>query len=70
MKPTHALMVIVTAAVSACSNQQMYDGIQQNRIQHCERYPDSQYNECVAQYQKDYREYERERQELLKKGEL
>ncbi|QIL91040.1 hypothetical protein GNX18_15610 [Microbulbifer sp. SH-1] len=65
MKPTYVLMAIAATALAACSNQQLYDGIQQNRIQHCERYPDSQYAQCVAQYQKDYREYERERQELL-----
>lgn len=68
MKSTCALIVIVATALSACSNRQIYDGIQQNRIQHCEKYPDSQYNECVAQYQKDYRDYERDRQELLKDG--
>ncbi|WP_043320152.1 hypothetical protein [Microbulbifer sp. HZ11] len=70
MKSGIALSSLVLAPLFlvACSNQQIYDGIQQNRLHNCEKYPDAQYEECVADYQKDYRTYERERQALLKQG--
>ncbi|MCQ3829098.1 hypothetical protein HXX02_06550 [Microbulbifer elongatus] len=63
---TLSCLIFSPLLVSACSNQQIYEGIQQNRLQNCEKYPDAQYAECLARHQKDYEEYERERQALLK----
>ncbi len=52
--------------LQACSQQQVYDAVQQNRQLECQKLPDSQYEECMKQYSEPYKEYERERQELLR----
>ena len=65
-----ALLALLTAALlsalSACTNRQIYNAIQQNRLNECEKMVDAQREQCVAQYQKNYDDYEREREEILK----
>ena len=64
---TKPLVVVVVAAVSlvsACSNQQLYDTVQHNNEIECSKLPQAQYEECMAEIDQPYDEYERERQEL------
>ena len=54
--------------LTACSNQQLYQAIQENRQQECRRTSPSPvaYEECMQAYRQSYTDYERERQALLK----
>lgn len=63
---TWILAALALGLVQACSQQQVYDAIQQNRQLECQKLPGSQYEECMKQYSEPYKEYERERQELLR----
>jgi hypothetical protein len=60
-----AALALGLGLVQACSHQQVYDAVQQNRQFECQKLPGSQYEECMEQYSEPYEEYERERQELL-----
>ena len=59
------LLLLAAWLLQACSNQQVYDAIQQNRQLECQKLPGTQYEDCMKQYSEPYQEYERERQELL-----
>ena len=63
---TWIVMLVASWLVQACSQQQVYDAIQQNRQLECQKLPGTQYEECMKQYSEPYKEYERERQELLR----
>ena len=63
---TWIVMLVASWLVQACSQQQVYDAIQQNRQLECQKLPGTQYEECMKQYSEPYEEYERERQELLR----
>lgn len=58
-------MALMLWLVPACSHQQVYDAVQQNRQLECQKLPGTQYEECMKQFSEPYEEYERERQELL-----
>lgn len=60
---TIAIALLLTGA---CTNQQIYDAAQQNRALECQKYPDTRYEECMATVEKDYEEYEREREKAAK----
>jgi len=46
----------------ACTNQNVYELVRQNRLQECEKLPSSAvYDECIKQHKETYDEYERKR---------
>lgn len=47
--------------LGACSSQEAYHAIQENRRAECEKLPDRQREECLEDYQMSYEEYERAR---------
>lgn len=51
--------------VSACSNRQLYNAVQENRKAKCDEMPDAQRAECLEQYQKSYEEYDRGRRQVI-----
>lgn len=53
--------------LSGCSQHQMYDSIQVNQRNECERLSGIQRDECLKQLGPDYQTYERQRRELLEK---
>lgn len=59
--PGSLLMIL---ALSTCSNEAMYQSIQQDGLRGCEEIPIAQQASCKAQYQKDYATYKRERDAL------
>ncbi len=59
-------LVLFALALSACSNRQVYDAIQNNRQLECQKLPGTQYEECMKQFSEPYDEYRRERDELTK----
>ena len=55
--------MLTASALTACSNEQAYRAIQENRLQDCELQPIPRQANCRAQYEMPYNEYERLRQE-------
>lgn len=50
---------------TGCTSKDLYNAVQQNRLQKCSELYGPQREECEAQYQKDYETYNRERAEVL-----
>jgi len=61
-----AALLLCALALSACSNRQVYDAIQQNQQLECQKLPGTQYEECMKQVSEPYDAYKRERDELKK----
>lgn len=59
------LAAIGFLALSACSNQAMYNSIQISQEEECRKLPPGQQEQCFARIDTDYGEYERQRQEVL-----
>ena len=59
-----AISMLISCSLSACSNQQIYTAIQENRKTECMKLPASEYDECMEGYTKSYAEYEKERQKF------
>jgi hypothetical protein len=66
LKSRPAVLLLCALVLSACSNRQVYDAIQQNRQLECQKLPGSQYEECMKQVSEPYDTYRRERDELTK----
>jgi len=49
----------VIAILSGCSNEQLYNGIQQNRASACPKYPPSQYEACLRRHSRSYEDYKK-----------
>jgi hypothetical protein len=60
-----AFYAVSLCLLCACSNQAIYDGIQENRRNKCRELPQGQYEKCMAQYEQPYDDYARERREML-----
>lgn len=65
--------VLLSLFVSApllcsCSSKELYNAVQENRLQQCQTLYGAQREECEAQYQKDYETYKRERSEVINEG--
>lgn len=53
--------------VLACSNQQTYEAIQDDRLRECQKLPPAAADKCMQQHDLPYEDYQREREEALKK---
>ena len=58
-------MSCILLTVQACSSASMYESVRYNRQVECRELPDSQYEDCMQQYQKDYKSYEQKREEVM-----
>ena len=63
-----SVIYICASLLIACTNQEIYDAVQENRQQECQKLPPSAYEECIKQHSEPYDGYERRRQEALKKN--
>lgn len=59
------LVPLLVGTLSGCTNRNLYQAIQQNRLQRCEEIPIPQQANCRAQYQQSYEDYKSERDALL-----
>lgn len=59
------LVVVITLNLCACTNQQMYNSVQTNRQNECEKLQTVQRQECLKRLGMPYDKYEDERQKLL-----
>ena len=52
-------------AIGGCSNQAIYENVQQDRKRECEQLQAHDRQRCLAGYERSYEEYEEEREKLL-----
>ena len=60
---TIALLMLL--ALGACSNQQVYNNVQVNQKNECEKLQLTQRQDCLNKLSPDYNEYEAERKKLI-----
>ncbi|MDP5187969.1 MULTISPECIES: hypothetical protein [unclassified Alishewanella] len=65
---TRLTSLLLLFTLAGCSNKAVYQNLQLNKKQQCQQLPVSQYDECMRSIPLTYEEYERERQEVLKKS--
>ena len=51
--------------LASCTNRDVYDSLQANNRNECMKLPQSQYDDCMADANKSYAEYEQERKEAI-----
>jgi PBP1b-binding outer membrane lipoprotein LpoB len=54
-------------ATAGCSNKAAYQNLQLNKKQECRRLPVTEYDDCMREMAQSYEEYERQRQQAIKK---
>jgi hypothetical protein len=57
-------LLLLCLGATGCSNQQVYNAIQESQRVDCQQYPDTRYEECMQQLEKPYGDYEEEREAL------
>jgi hypothetical protein len=56
-----SLSLITVILIAGCSNEQIYNSMQENQRMECGKLPGAQYEECMREFNTSYKEYERER---------
>lgn len=62
-----AALAAIVFAGTGCSNKAVYQNLQLNKKQECRRLPVTEYDECMRGMDQSYEEYERQRQQAIKK---
>jgi hypothetical protein len=60
-------VLLMVIGLNACTNQQVYNSVQTNQKNECEKLQTIQREECMKRLSLSYDKYEAERQTLLKK---
>ena len=57
----HAVLffTILLLSTAGCSDRQMYEAMQKRGRVECQTLPESQYEECMKDYQESYEDYKR-----------
>jgi len=57
----HAILLVSILAISTagCSDRQMYEAMQKRGRVECQTLPESQYEDCIKDYQQSYDDYKR-----------
>ena len=58
-------IVVLALLLAACTHEQVYNSVQQNQQLECSKLPQVRYEECMKEFDESYKDYARERQELL-----
>lgn len=66
MKTNFGIFVLA-ASLCSCTNQQLYDSVQNNNVLECNKLQMAQREDCLKRIAPSYDKYEAERQKLLKK---
>jgi hypothetical protein len=51
--------LLMLLALAGCTDQQIYETVQNNQQLECQRYPDTRYEECMRQSGTSYEEYKK-----------
>lgn len=65
MKAITLLCLLFT--VVSCSNKGVYQDLQRNKRNECMQVPPAEYDRCMRSMEQSYEDYERQRQEALKR---
>jgi hypothetical protein len=49
----------------SCTHEQVFNAVQQNQQLECSKLPQVRYEACMKEFDESYKDYERERQEIL-----
>ena len=60
-----AQIACLALLLTACSNRAVYDNLQHNQLQECDRAPLSEYEVCKEGASMSFEDYQRERQQVL-----
>lgn len=60
------LLIAVMVLLAGCGNRAIYENVQVHNQNACGKAPPLEYQDCLERADKSYREYLRERKELLK----
>lgn len=61
------LVICLLLGVIGCSNKAAYQNLKLNKQQQCMRAPVAEYDKCMQNMDQSYEEYERQRQQALKR---
>lgn len=64
-KPMAFLSLGISLLTVACTNQQAYQAVQNNRLHECQKMPPSAAEKCTEQHGQTFEDYQRHRQETL-----
>ena len=64
LKPSLLGMSILL--LTACSQQQLYDAVQQGQQVECQKLQGEQYQQCMEKFAKSYQQYQQEREQVKK----
>ena len=59
-----AYVLLVSVLLAGCSNQQLYNAVQDSQKVDCQKYPDTRYEKCMEEFSVPYEEYESDRRGL------
>lgn len=59
-------LIALISVITGCTNKQVYTAVQQNRQFECQKLPQSQYEECMKDYDQSYEDYANDREAILK----
>lgn len=60
-----SFIITITMATVACSKQGWYEGVKAANKSNCLKQPDSEYQDCIADSDDSYEQYNRKREELI-----
>lgn len=61
------VLLTLTLLLASCSNKAVYEDLQRNKRNECLQVPPAEYDRCMRTMEQSYEEYERQRQEALKR---
>ena len=60
-----AVWLAIAIALTSCTNQYLYDAIQQNQRLECQERPLSEFDACMEAHSESYEDYQQKRQQTL-----
>jgi len=59
------VVALLLLTMTACNNQQYYEGLKAGHRAGCLEYPESEYADCVDETETSYEEYKSQRQQAI-----
>lgn len=63
------LAIVTITLILSCSNKEIYEAVQQNRLFECEHLPLAQYEDCMEGADGSYESYVKDREDLINSDE-
>jgi hypothetical protein len=59
--------VVLAVSLCSCTSKEVYNSVQANQRNECDKLQPVQRQECLTRFELDYEKYEQERKKLLEK---